>query len=102
MICVYFTCDLSICSKDLGDYVKCKDKYKNLDKYRAAKRRQQQRHREKYGAGKPPRAWSDEEIRLLMDFDGLDRDLAKKLNRSLGAIYTKRAYTKRAQACSHD
>ena len=80
--------------------MKCKDKYKNLDKYRAAKRRQQQRHREKYGAGIPPRAWSDEEIRLLMDFDGLDRDLAKKLNRSLGAIYTKRAYTKRAQACS--
>ena len=58
--------------------MKCKDKYKNIDKYRAAKRRQQQRHREKYGAGKPPRTWSDEEM-------------AKRLNRSLGAIYTKRA-----------
>ncbi|BAG09112.1 hypothetical protein [Finegoldia magna] len=71
--------------------MKCKDKYKNLDKYRAAKRRQQQRHRDRYGAGKPPKSWSDEEIRLLMGFDGLDRDLAKRLNRSLGAIYTKRA-----------
>lgn len=67
-----------------------KAKYKDIEKYKETKRRQQQRHRKKYGAGKPPRIWTDEEIYLLMNFNGLDRDLAKKLNRSLNSIYTKR------------
>lgn len=71
--------------------MQCKANYKDMEKYYAAKRRQQRRHRQKYGAGKPARKWTDEEINLLLTHEGYDRDLAKKLNRSLNAIYQKRS-----------
>lgn len=71
--------------------MKSKHQYKDKEKYYAAKRRQQARHRAKYGAGREPREWSEQEIHLLFSYDGYDRDLANHLNRSLNAIYQKRS-----------
>lgn len=70
--------------------MKSKKYYRNIDKYHEAKRRQQARHRQKYCATKKPDYWTCEELELLLNFQGFDRDLAKKLGRSLNAIYIKR------------
>lgn len=71
--------------------MRSKNQYKNKEKYYAAKRRQQARHRAKYGAGREPREWDEREIQLLFSYEGYDRELANHLNRSLNAIYQKRS-----------
>lgn len=71
--------------------MKCKKNYKDLAKYYEAKRRQQAKHRQKYGAFLPPKPWSDKEVSLLLNHKGLDRVLAQRLGRSLNSIYQKRS-----------
>lgn len=70
--------------------MKCKNNYRDMDKYYAAKRRQQERHRRKYGAHQEPKEWTDEEMNLILTHDGNLRELIPVLERSLNAIYSKR------------
>lgn len=69
-----------------------KNGYKDIDRYAITKRKQQKRWRERSGAFMHDRRrWSDAEIELLLDQSISDRELADKIERSVGAIYTKRS-----------
>lgn len=70
--------------------MKCKSAYKDMDKYYKAKRRQQERHRKKYGAHQKPKEWTDEEMNLILNYDGNLRELIPILGRSINAIYQQR------------
>lgn len=68
-----------------------KNEYKNLEKWRATKRRYQNKYYSKTvnapNSGKP---WTKEEIDLILSKPIPDRELSEKLGRSMKAIIMKR------------
>ncbi len=63
-------------------------------KERARKHRLSRRNRKK--EKKDERYWTEEETGLLLQFTGTAAELARKLNRTVRAIYTRKALLKKA------
>ena len=71
--------------------MKCKSKYKDPNKYRNYRNRYQTRYRAKTGSNAyKPREWTKEELRMVQAHEVTDRELSKKINRSVGAIQSAR------------
>lgn len=69
-----------------------RDKYKDLDKYRAACKRQKTRWRARTGAYQyERRLWTNDEDKLVLAHKMTDRELGLLLKRSVGAIQSRRS-----------
>ena len=71
--------------------MKAKKLYKDMEKYKEYKRRSQKKYREKTNAGKyPKRGYTFKEDMMILEQSMTDRELAEKLQRSVGAIQHRR------------
>ena len=71
--------------------MKCKKDYADLEKYKRYKKEYQKRYRKKTNAGKyPKREWTFKEDMMVLEHSMTDRELAEKLQRSIGAIQSRR------------
>lgn len=71
--------------------MKNKKDYKDIEKYREAKRRQAERYRKRTGSGLyDKRNYTYEEDMMILKQETTDRELAAKLERSVGAIQLRR------------
>lgn len=71
--------------------LKCKRYYADMDKYAETKRRFQRGYRKRTGAGMyETRQWTMSEDELVLKQDIIDRELSKKIKRSVGAIQKRR------------
>lgn len=71
--------------------MKCKGGYKDLDKYRNYRNRHKARYRAKTGSySYKPREWTKEELQMVQAHEIPDRELSKKINRSVVAIQIAR------------
>ena len=69
-----------------------KKDYKDLEKFKMCKRKQQERWRKRSGAFKyGRRKWTEEEDMLVLQQNKTDRELSKEIHRSIGSIYTRRS-----------
>lgn len=67
--------------------MKCKKEYADPEKYRKYKRDYQRRYRKNTNAGKyPRRGYTIKEDEMVLKQAVPDRELAEKLQRSIGAI----------------
>lgn len=67
--------------------MKCKSDYKDLDKYRNYRNRSKARYRARTGSySYKPREWTKEELQMVQAHEITDRELSKKINRSVAAI----------------
>ena len=79
-----------------------KSKYKDLDKWRKTKRLQKQRYRERLGNNKYPRKnWTKEEDLIVLQHNIPDRELSKKLKRSISSIQSRRLALKHGKMQLH-
>lgn len=70
----------------------CKKNFKDLDKYYEYMRDYRARYRAKTGSGKyPPRPYTPQEDKEILAMEIPDRELAKKLHRSVTAIWHRRS-----------
>lgn len=73
-----------------------KKDYKDLNKFKKCKRKQQERWRKRSGAFKyGRRRWTEEEDTMVLLQNETDRELSKKIQRSIGAIYARRVKLKK-------
>ena len=71
--------------------MKCKNQYRDIEKYKEYKRRYQAKARKRGGAGLfGSRPWSVEEDLEILKIGNTDRELSKKIQRSVGAIQKRR------------
>ena len=71
--------------------MKCKSQYKDLNKYRNYRNRCKTRYRARTGSNVyEPREWTKEELRMVQAHKITDRELSKKINRSVAAIQNAR------------
>ncbi len=71
--------------------MKSKKLYKDMDKYKEYKRRYQRKYRKEANAGVyPRRPYSFKEDMMILNHEMSDRELAEKLQRSIGAIQGRR------------
>lgn len=79
-----------------------KSKYKDLNKWRQTKRLQKQRYRERLGNNKYPRRnWTKEEDLIVLQHNIPDRELSKKLKRSISSIQSRRLALKHDKLQPH-
>lgn len=70
---------------------KCKKRYKDMDKYREyVKRNNRKYYRKNNFADSKRKVFTSEEIKLILDHDMTDAELAQKLKRSIQSIQIKR------------
>ena len=67
-----------------------KEKYRDLNKHKAACLRQKRRYYGKTSNLYPPRAWTTEEDNLVLELKITDSELSAKIQRSVGAIQHRR------------
>ncbi len=67
-----------------------KKNYRDMEKYRKACRRQNQRYYGKTSFLYQPRLWTAEEDTLVMEHDITDHELSEKISRSVRAIQHRR------------
>lgn len=67
-----------------------KKNYRNMEKYRKACRRQNQRYYAKTSNLYPARAWNAEEDAMVLNHTMPDSELSEKLERSVRAIQHRR------------
>ena len=67
-----------------------KKNYRDMEKYRKACRRQNQRYYAKTSNLYPPKAWTAEEDAMVLDHKIPDSELSKELERSVRAIQHRR------------
>jgi hypothetical protein len=66
-----------------------------LEKFRECREKYKTKYREQTGSGKyPSRAWTDEEMDLILKHEIPDKVLAKEIRRSVTAIQVERAKLK--------
>lgn len=71
--------------------MKCKSKFKDLNKFRIYRERCKTRYRARTGSNRyKPREWTKEELRMVQSHEISDRELSEKIDRSVGAIQTAR------------
>lgn len=71
--------------------MKAKKDYKDMEKYRECKRRQSERYRKRTGAGVyEKRGYTYKEDMMILEQSVPDRELSKKLQRSVQAIQIRR------------
>ena len=71
--------------------MKCKSNYKDPDKYRNYRNRWKSRYRSKTGSYLyKPREWTKEELQMVQAHEITDRELSKKIKRSVQAIQQAR------------
>ncbi len=76
--------------------MKCKSKYKDIEKYKRYKRNSQARNREKGRIGTYPHEWTEDEISLILNSELTDRELSKIIKHSVQAIQGKRHKIKKS------
>ena len=73
--------------------------YKDMAKFQATKRAQTKRWRERTGSGKYAiRKWTAYEDKLVLEHKMSDRELGKKIQRSVSSIYSRRVRLKHQKA----
>ncbi len=71
--------------------MKCKSNYKDLDKFKNYRDRYKARYRVRTGSySYKPRPWTKEELQMVQAHEITDRELSKKINRSVSAIQAAR------------
>ncbi len=72
-----------------------KTEYKDLDKWRKARKRQKRRYRERTNSNLyNRRIWTIKEMNLILEHSMTDRELSELLKRSVGAIQVQRSRIK--------
>lgn len=73
-----------------------KEDYVNMERYCITKRKQEARWRKRTGSGKyKPKTWTGHDDKLVLDHGCPDRELGKKLKRSVHAIQVRRCRLKK-------
>lgn len=72
-----------------------KNKYKDLDRFKETKRRQQERYNYKNGAYKWRTRWNEEDEQRVLAHDIPDSELSKEIKHSIASIQTRRSELKK-------
>lgn len=79
-----------------------KHAYKDLKKFAETKKAYQERWRKRSGAGKyGRRRWTLEEDDIVLGKETTDREISKKIHRSIGAIQIRRVFLKKKMEGDH-
>lgn len=76
--------------KESDELMNRKKDYRDMDKYRKACRRQNQRYYEKTSNLYPPRPWTPGEDAMVLEHSITDHELSAKIERSVRAIQHRR------------
>lgn len=80
-----------------------KHAYKDLKKFAETKKAYQERWRKRSGAGKyGRRRWTLEEDDIVLEKETTDREISKKIHRSIGAIQIRRVFLKKKMEGKYD
>lgn len=77
--------------------MKCKQKYKDKEKYRKMKQRQSAAYKARTGSGQFKGKWTDEAKWAVIKHEKSDRELSKEINHSVAAIQQMRGRIRRGE-----